>query len=64
MAPTRVLYISGSIGLIHPTTRHSLREMTLGSVREDWARHHHAKWRSPGEESPLAEPRGGSPSGR
>lgn len=30
--------------LMHPTTRHSLRGMTLGSVREDWAREHHPKW--------------------
>lgn len=42
------LYLS----LIHRTTRHSLRGMTLGSVREDWARRHHAKWLSPGEHSP------------
>ena len=34
------LYLS----LIHPTTRHALRGMTLGTVREDWARAHHAKW--------------------
>jgi formate dehydrogenase subunit gamma len=34
------LYLS----LVHPTTRHALRGMTLGSVREDWARRHHAKW--------------------
>lgn len=32
--------------LVHPTTRHSLRGMTRGSVREDWARQHHQKWRS------------------
>jgi formate dehydrogenase subunit gamma len=43
----------GSVGLlvghlylavIHPTTRHALRGMTLGDVREDWARAHHPKW--------------------
>ena len=34
------LYLS----LIHPRTRHALRGMTLGTVREDWARQHHAKW--------------------
>ena len=34
------LYLS----LLHPTTRHSLRGMTLGTVREDWARAHHSKW--------------------
>lgn len=32
------------LALVHPTTRHSLRGMTLGSVRADWARRHHAKW--------------------
>jgi formate dehydrogenase subunit gamma len=31
--------------LIHPTTRHSLRGMTLGTVNEDWAALHHAKWK-------------------
>ena len=36
------LYLS----LIHPTTRHALRGMTLGTVREDWARKHHSKWTS------------------
>jgi len=34
------LYLS----LIHPTTRHALRGMVLGNVREDWAREHHARW--------------------
>jgi formate dehydrogenase subunit gamma len=37
------LYLS----LIHPTTRHALRGITLGTVREDWARAHHAKWAAP-----------------
>lgn len=31
--------------LIHPATRHSLRGMTLGTVSEDWAARHHAKWK-------------------
>jgi formate dehydrogenase subunit gamma len=35
------------LALINPSTRHSLRGMTLGSVREDWARAHHAKWMVP-----------------
>ena len=39
--------------LIHPATRHSLRGMTLGTVREDWARHHHAKW-LPTDEGPRS----------
>ena len=34
------LYLS----LIHPATRHALRGMVLGNVREDWARKHHASW--------------------
>lgn len=32
------------LAVIHPTTRHALRGMTLGEVREEWAREHHAKW--------------------
>ncbi len=32
------------LALIHPATRHSLRGITLGTVRRDWARRHHAKW--------------------
>lgn len=38
------LYLS----VVHPRTRHALRGMTLGTVREDWARQHHAKWAEPG----------------
>jgi formate dehydrogenase subunit gamma len=34
------------LAVIHPKTRHALRGMTLGSVREEWAREHHAKWAS------------------
>ena len=32
------------LALIHPSTRHALRGMTRGDVREDWAREHHPKW--------------------
>ena len=32
------------LAVIHPATRHALRGITRGSVREDWARKHHAKW--------------------
>lgn len=32
------------LALIHPSTRHALRGMTLGDVDEDWARRHHRKW--------------------
>ena len=30
--------------LIHPTTRHSLRGMTHGTVREDWAERQYPNW--------------------
>jgi formate dehydrogenase subunit gamma len=32
------------LALIYPATRHSLRGMTTGSVRRDWAARHHSKW--------------------
>lgn len=32
------------LAVIHPSTRHALRGITLGDVREEWAREHHAKW--------------------
>ena len=32
------------LAVIHPATRHSLRGITVGAVREDWATTHHAKW--------------------
>jgi formate dehydrogenase subunit gamma len=32
------------LALIYPATRHSLRGMTQGSVRRDWAYRHHRKW--------------------
>ena len=32
------------LAVIHPKTRHALRGMTAGDVREDWAAAHHAKW--------------------
>lgn len=41
-----VVVVAGHLylALVHPVTRHALRGMTLGTVREDWARAHHAKW--------------------
>jgi formate dehydrogenase subunit gamma len=41
-----VLIVAGHLylSLVHPATRHALRGMTLGKVREDWARRHHEKW--------------------
>lgn len=32
------------LAVIHPSTRHALRGITRGDVREDWAEVHHAKW--------------------
>ena len=32
------------LAIIHPATRHALRGITVGSVSEEWARAHHAKW--------------------
>ena len=41
-----VLLVTGHLYLavIHPTTRHALRGITVGDVDEDWARRHHRKW--------------------
>jgi cytochrome b subunit of formate dehydrogenase len=38
--------VAGHIYLatLNASTRHSLRGITLGSVRRDWARRHHPKW--------------------
>jgi formate dehydrogenase subunit gamma len=35
------------LAVIHPATRHALRGMVFGTVREDWARTHHARWMEP-----------------
>jgi formate dehydrogenase subunit gamma len=32
------------LALIYPRTRHALRGITLGTVREEWAQEHHPKW--------------------
>ena len=32
------------LALIHPSTRHALRGITVGDVDEGWARDHHVKW--------------------
>jgi formate dehydrogenase subunit gamma len=34
------------LAVLHPATRHALRGMTVGTVRRDWARQHHSKWRA------------------
>jgi formate dehydrogenase subunit gamma len=33
------------LALLHPSTRHSLRGILLGTVRRDWAHRHHPKWK-------------------
>ena len=33
------------LAVIHPTTRHALRGITLGTVSEEWAAQHHPKWK-------------------
>jgi formate dehydrogenase subunit gamma len=33
------------LAVLHPATRHALRGMTVGTVSEDWAARHHAKWK-------------------
>ncbi len=32
------------LAVIHPQTRHALRGMTVGDVREDWAAEHYPRW--------------------
>jgi formate dehydrogenase subunit gamma len=44
------------LALVNRSTRHSLRGMVLGSVREDWARAHHAKWLPPTPPAAVATP--------
>jgi formate dehydrogenase subunit gamma len=47
-----VVIVAGHLylALINRNTRHSLRGMVIGDVREDWAAAHHAKWRPPNSE--------------
>jgi formate dehydrogenase subunit gamma len=33
------------LAVIHPATRHALRGITVGTVSEEWAARHHAKWK-------------------
>jgi formate dehydrogenase subunit gamma len=42
-----VVLVAGHLylALLYRGTRHSLRGMVLGTVREDWAAAHHPKWR-------------------
>ena len=48
------------LALINRTTRHALRGMTLGTVREDWARAHHSKWQPQPDEPPSLPAQQGS----
>ena len=32
------------LAVIHPATRHAMRGITLGTVDEEWAQHHHPRW--------------------
>ncbi len=34
------------LAVIHPTTRHALRGITLGTVSEEWAARNHPKWKA------------------
>ncbi len=33
------------LAVIHPATRHALRGITRGTVREEWAARHHPRWK-------------------
>jgi formate dehydrogenase subunit gamma len=35
------------LAVLHPATRHALRGMVTGTVREEWAREHHPRWSAP-----------------
>lgn len=43
------------LAVIHPATRHSLRGITVGTVRDDWAVRHHPKWKP--EQPPVGSGR-------
>jgi len=45
------------LAVLHPTTRHALRGMTHGDVREDWAELHHGKWVAAMREDAVEPPR-------
>jgi len=47
VAATTLLVGHLYLSVLHPATRHALRGMTVGTVREDWARAHHARWTPP-----------------
>ena len=49
LASGLVLYLPALSGMVG---RHSLRGITRGTVREDWALEHHAKWRAGSPQAP------------
>ncbi|HUY59581.1 MAG TPA: cytochrome b/b6 domain-containing protein [Solirubrobacteraceae bacterium] len=53
-----VVIVTGHLylALINRSTRHALHGMVLGTVREDWARAHHAKWLEPGPRHEARRP--------
>jgi len=34
------------LAVLHPTTRHALRGITVGTVSDEWAERHHPKWKA------------------
>lgn len=46
------------LALIHPTTRHSLRGMTVGTVSEDWADEHYPRWKVSDTARAVSDTRG------
>ncbi|MBA3841129.1 MAG: cytochrome b/b6 domain-containing protein [Actinobacteria bacterium] len=46
------------LALIYPATRHSLRGITTGSVRYEWAQRHHPKWLAARADSAAARDAG------
>jgi formate dehydrogenase subunit gamma len=52
------------LALVHPTTRHALRGMTLGDVDREWARRHHPKWAAADDRRPERPAPPGGASGR
>ena len=44
------------LALVNRSTRHSMHGITLGTVREDWAAAHHAKWHPDAPATTVAPP--------
>lgn len=54
-AQTPMLLVHLFMAMINPATRHAMRGVTVGTVRQDWAEHHHGAWLA----RALARPRDG-----